>query len=63
MTSKNINDKEYDHVLKGWDKFRIKAMNDYHNFYLGDAFEKVINSNLRNHGLCTSHLLSKAINI
>ena len=38
-------------------------MNDYHNFYLGDAFEKVINSNLRNHGLCTSHLLSKAINI
>ena len=33
-TGKKINDKEYEHVLKAWNKFKTKMMKDYHNFYL-----------------------------
>ena len=41
-------DKEYEHVLKVWDRFEMKTMKDYHNLYLkydvslfGDVFEKI----------------------
>ena len=31
---KKINDKEYVHVLKVWDKFEMKTMKDSHNLHL-----------------------------
>ena len=31
LAGKKINDKEYDHVLKVWDKFEMKTMKDYHD--------------------------------
>ena len=34
LTSKKINDKEYDHVLKVQNKFEMKTIKDYHDFYL-----------------------------
>ena len=34
LTSKETSDKEYEHVLKGWDKFEMKTMKDYQNLYL-----------------------------
>ena len=27
-------DKEYEHVLKVWDRFEMKAIKEYRNFYL-----------------------------
>ena len=33
-TSKKISEKEYEHVLKVWNKFEMKAMSDYHDLYL-----------------------------
>ena len=33
-TSRKISEKEYEHVLKVWNKFEMKAMNDYHDLYL-----------------------------
>ena len=29
-----ISDKEYEHILKVWDKFEMKTMRDFHNLYL-----------------------------
>ena len=43
LTSKKNNDKEYQHVLKVWDKFEMKTMKDYHDcdtLLLNDVFEK-----------------------
>ena len=34
LTGKKIIDKEYEHVLKVWDKFGMKTMEDYHKLYL-----------------------------
>ena len=34
LTGKNISNKEYDHVLKVWNKFEIKTMKYYHDLYL-----------------------------
>ena len=34
LTGKKIGEKEYEHVLKVWNKFEMKTMNDYHNLYL-----------------------------
>ena len=34
LTSKKISEKEYDHVLIVWTKFKMKMMKDYHNLYL-----------------------------
>ena len=31
---KKISDKEYEHVLKAWNKFEKKTMKAYHNLYL-----------------------------
>ena len=47
LTNRKISDKEYDHVLKVWNKFEMKTIKDYHDFYLkcdvlllADVFEK-----------------------
>ena len=34
LTGRNIGDKKYKHVFKIWDKFEMKTMKDYNNFYL-----------------------------
>ena len=34
LTGKKISDKEYGHVLKVSNKFEMKTMKDYHDFYL-----------------------------
>ena len=66
MTGTNIRDKEYQHVLKFWNKFEIKTMNYYYILYLKydvlllpDVFEKFENNSLKNYGLCLSHYLSR----
>ena len=30
LTVKRISDKEYEHVVKVWDRFKVKTMKDYH---------------------------------
>ena len=47
LNGKVISDKEYQHVLKVWNKFEMKIMKDYQNLYwksdvllLADVFEK-----------------------
>ena len=47
LTNRKISDKGYDHVLKVWNKFEMKTIKDYHDFYLkcdvlllADVFEK-----------------------
>ena len=56
LTGKNVSDKEYQHVLKVRNKFDMKTMEDYHNFYLkngvlllADVFEKLRNNSLKNY--------------
>ena len=51
--------------LKVYDKFKIKTMKDYQDFYfncdilsLADLFEKISNKCLKNYDLCTSLYLS-----
>ena len=34
LTGKKISDKEYEHVLKVWNKFEMKTTKDYHDLYL-----------------------------
>ena len=34
LTGKKISDKEYENVLKVWNKFEIKMMKDYRDLYL-----------------------------
>ena len=34
LTDKKFSDKEYEHVLKVWSKFEIKASKDYHDLCL-----------------------------
>ena len=65
LTGKKISDKEYEPVLKDWNKFEIKTMKDDHNLYLkcdilllADVFQKFKNNILKNYGLCPSHYLS-----
>ena len=62
LTSKKVNDKEYEHVLKVWEKFEMKTIDDYHNLHLNcdalllvDMFKQFRNSRLKNCGLCPSH--------
>ena len=50
-----ITDKEYEHVIDVWKKFKIKTMKGYHDLYLkcdvlllADVFEKFRNNNLKN---------------
>ena len=65
LKGKNINEHEYEHVLKVWNKFEMKAMKGYYDLYfkcdallLADVFEKFKNNILKNNGLCPSHYLS-----
>ena len=62
LTGKKFSNKEYEHVLKVWNKFEMKMMKDYCNLYLkcnvlllADLPEKFRNNNLRSYGLCPSH--------
>ena len=57
-SKKKISDKEYQHVLKVWNKFEMKTMKDYHDLYLKcdvllsvDVFQKFRNNGLKNYGL------------
>ena len=34
FTGKKISDKDYDHVLKVLDRFKMKTINDYHHLHL-----------------------------
>ena len=36
LMRKKVSDKEYDHVLKVWDRFEIKAMKFYHDLHLNE---------------------------
>ena len=65
MTGRKITDKEHEHVLNVWNKFEMKTMKDYHDFYLKcgvlllvNMFKKIRKNSLKNHGLCPSHYLS-----
>ena len=40
LTGKKISDTEYEHVLKLWNKFEMKAMKDYHDLYLKCEFNQ-----------------------
>ena len=51
LTGKKISDKKYEHVLEVRNKFEMKTMKDYHDFYLkcnvlllADVFEKCRNN-------------------
>ena len=53
LAGKIISEKEYEHVLKIWNKSEMKTMKDYHKFYfkcdvllLADVFEKFTNNSL-----------------
>ena len=68
LTVKKISGKEYEHVLKVWNKFEMKKMKDYHDLYLecdvlllAEVFEKFRNNRLKNYGLCPSHYLSAPV--
>ena len=57
LMHKKIGDKEYQHVLKVWDRFEMKTMKDYYDLYLNcdvlllaDMFENFRNSSLRTTG-------------
>ena len=34
LMDKKISDKDYDHVVKVWDRFAMKSMKDYHDLFL-----------------------------
>ena len=62
LTGRVNSDKEYDHILKVWNRFGMKTMKDYHDLFLkcnilllGNVFENFRNSSLKNYGLCPSH--------
>ena len=65
LTGKKISNKEYDHVLKVWNKLEMKTMKDYHDLYikydvslLADVFEKFRNNSIKTYCICQSHYLS-----
>ena len=67
LTDKKTSDKEYNHVLKVWDKFEMKKMKDYHDLFLecdvllADVFEKLTNNSFKNYGLYPSYYLKKLV--
>ena len=68
LTSKKISSKEYEHVLKVWNKFGMKTIKDHHGLYLkcdvlllADVFEQIKNSSLKNYGLRPSYYLSAQV--
>ena len=62
LSGKEIGDKEYQHVLKVWNKFGMKPMKDSHDLHLNcdvlllaNVFEEIRNRCLENYDLCPSH--------
>ena len=56
LTGKTISDKDYKHVLKIWNTFKMKTMKDYHYLYskcdvllLGDVLENFRVGSLKNY--------------
>ena len=54
LAGKKISNREYDHVLRVWNKFEMKTMKDYHDLYLkcdvlllADVFEKFRNNSIK----------------
>ena len=65
LKGKKVSDKEYEHVIKVWNKFEMKTMKDYYKLYLkcnvlllADVFENFRNNRLKNYESCSSHYLS-----
>ena len=65
LTRKKVNDKEYEHILKVWNRFEMKTMKGCHDLYLkcdvlllANVFEKLRNNSLKNYGLLPTHYLS-----
>ena len=65
LTAKTISDKEYEHVFKGWNKFEMKTMKDYHKLYLkfdvlllAVVFGNLKTNSLTNYVVSPSHYLS-----
>ena len=57
LSGRGVNGKNYEHVLKFWDKFVLKTMENYCNLslkcdalLLADVFEKFRNTYLENYG-------------
>ena len=50
LTGKKISDKEYEHVLKVWNKFEMKTTKDYQDLYLKSVVLRLpdVFENLRN---------------
>ena len=67
LTGNKISNKEYELILKAWDRLVTKAMEDYHDLYLqcdvlslAHVFEKLRNRPLKSYWLCLSHYFSAA---
>ena len=64
LSGKGVRDEEYQYVLKVWNKFGRKVMQQFHDLFLkcdfllsADVFERFRNKCLENYGLCCSHHL------
>ena len=65
LNGNGISDKDYQHVLKVWNKFEMKTTKDYRDLQLqcdvlmlADGFDQFRNRCRKNYGLCRSHYLS-----
>ena len=52
LKGKKISDKEYDHVVKFWNKFYQDLYLKFDALLLADVFGKFTNNSLKNYGLC-----------
>ena len=62
LTSKKVSDKEYEHILNVWNKFKMKTLKYYYDLYLkcdilllAGVFEKFRNNSLKSYRLWPSH--------
>ena len=67
LASRKVSEKIYEYILRDWNNFEMKTMEDHHDLYLkcdvlllAGMFENFRNSSLKNYGLCPSHFLSAA---
>ena len=65
LTGKKISNKEYDNVLKAWNKFEMKTVKDCDDLYskcdvllLADISENFRNNSIKNYTLLPRHYLS-----
>ena len=68
VTGKQISDKEYEHVLKVWNKFEVKPRKGYQKFYFkcdvllfANLFKKLRNNTWEIYEFCPSHYLTALI--